>query len=68
MDEVEELRAEVARLKLIVKELTEALKLLTDKDERAKTFVDRVEALLADVEASKATAIEARDEALAARI
>lgn len=61
---IKELRAEVERLKEIVKELTAALKLLTEKDERAKEFVVRVEQLLSDVTDAKDVAIEERDEAV----
>lgn len=43
---VEELKAEIARLKIVVRELTAAVKVLTEKDERAKEFVARVEGLL----------------------
>lgn len=45
---LEELHTEINRLKRVVKELTEALRLLTEKDERAKTFIERVEELLND--------------------
>lgn len=61
---IAELRREVARLKAVVRELTEAMKILTDKDDRAKTFVLRVEKLLSDAEDAKDSAIEARDEAV----
>ena len=43
---VAELKAEVERLKQIVRELTEAVKVLTEKEERARAFVARVEELL----------------------
>lgn len=56
-DIIDELRREVTRLKAIVKELTEAMKILSDRDERAKAFVHRVESLLSDAE-------DARDEAV----
>ena len=41
-----ELKEEVERLKQVVRELTEALRLLTEKDEHARAFVARVEELL----------------------
>lgn len=59
-EEIEQLKKEVKHLKLVIKELTEALKILSDRDERAKAFIDKVENLLLDVE-------EVRDEMIAER-
>lgn len=66
MDEVSHLKREIARLKEVVKELTAALRVLSDKDDRAKTFIDRVEQLLVDAEEAKDDAITERDEAVIA--
>jgi archaellum component FlaC len=48
MVEIQELKREVARLKQVVKELTEALNIMSEKDKRAKEFVLRVQELLDD--------------------
>lgn len=45
-DKIAELEAEIARLKQVVKDLAAALKILTEKDERAQEFVHRIESLL----------------------
>lgn len=62
MDEVAELKEEIRRLKEVVKELTAALKVLADKDERAKAFIDRVESLLTDATEQKNEAVAALEE------
>lgn len=45
-DKIHELEQEVLRLKEVVKQLTAALKVLTDKEVSAAAFVSRVEELL----------------------
>lgn len=46
MDKVDLLEAEIARLKIVVSEMTEALKIVTASDDRAQEFIARVEELL----------------------
>lgn len=50
VEEIKTLKAEVERLTLALKEMTAALKLLTEKEERAAAFVARVESLLGPVD------------------
>lgn len=62
--EIAALKAEIERLRIIITELTEAMKILTDKDDRAKAFIERVEGLLSNAVEAKDDAVEARDEAV----
>ncbi len=45
-EEIKRLRAEILVLKESIKTLTDALKVLAEKDERVRIFIGRVEELL----------------------
>lgn len=45
-EEIESLKAKVERLEKIIREMTEAIRVLTESEERAARFVERIEALL----------------------
>jgi outer membrane murein-binding lipoprotein Lpp len=42
-NEVEELKARIARLEQVILEMTETIKILTESEERAKAFVARID-------------------------
>lgn len=46
--EISELKAEIERLKQVVKELTAALKVVAVRETSAQAFIERVEVLLND--------------------
>lgn len=50
MTDLESIEEELKNLKVVVKDMAAALKVLTDKDEKAQRFVQNIETILGEIE------------------